>query len=142
MPGRLRSAIANTSRMFFERAGTTSTGGSIGMVGEGFWKGRASRLVDLRIGLADGGCQRRCVRVVEPSGGTAVCTCVLTGGTSGRVARASVQASPNANAIVRGMIAGPAIVGPGGSVAVLVQRSTPSNVHNVYLDGVLRHDND
>ena len=128
----------NAARAFPDRATVNSaTGGVFALVGEGFQAGEtvtvsgcssATSPVD-----ANGGTG---VFLIAPSG-AAVYGCVLTGGTSGRVARASVLAHANVTNL-RGLIVQPAFVTPGGTVTVLADKLPPSDSGQVYLDGVLQ----
>src|SRR5205085_4900568 len=69
------------------------------------------------------------------SAGAGLGNLTLTGTTSGQVARASVLLHADVTNL-RGMIVAPAIVRPGGTVPVLLDRLTPSDSGNIFLDGV------
>ena len=128
----------NVSRAFIDRAGLDSAvGGTFWLVGEGFLPGETITLSGCAAfsGTADANGAANWF-LTEPAG-AGVHSCVQTGGTSGRIARASVLAHANVTNL-RGLIVAPAFVTPGGTVRVMADKLPASNTGNIYLDGVLQ----
>ncbi|PYS88073.1 MAG: hypothetical protein DMF64_21375 [Acidobacteria bacterium] len=126
----------NTARAFLDRAVLDSAvGGIISLVGEGFQPGEQVILSGaantVLIANANGGA----AAFINFSAGAGLGNLTLTGTTSGQVARASVLLHADVTNL-RGMIVAPAIVRPGGTVPVLLDRLTPSDSGNIFLDGV------
>ena len=128
----------NISRAFFDRAVLDSAvGGAVTLVGEGFQTGETVTLSGCAAGAGTAGSNRSIAFVITFGAGAGNTQCVLTGGLTGRVARASLQADPLVTNI-RGLIAAPASVSPGGTGLVVADRMLPNDTGNIYLDGVLQ----
>src|SRR5207244_2596722 len=111
--------------------------GTFSLVGEGFQPGESVTLSGCGGGMALADANGALGAFLTAPAGTGVYSCVLTGGTSGRVARASVLAHANVTNL-RGLIVAPAFVTPGGTVKVMADKLPANNTGNIYLDGLLQ----
>ena len=128
----------NAARAFLDRATLNAgTGGTFSLVGDGFQAGETVTLSNCSTGtaLADANGAVGIFLIAPAAPG--VYSCVLTGGTSGRIARATALAHANVTNL-RGLIVAPAFVTPGGTVKVMADKLPASNTGNIYLDGVLQ----
>ena len=130
----------NAARVFFDRATLNSgTGGSVALVGEGFEPGETvtvSGCVDEGLTANADGATAAFVTFPATAG---VAQCVLTGGTSGRVARGNVLLHPNVTNL-RGLISAPAFVtgASGNTVPIVATKLPPNNTGVIFLDGVFQ----
>src|SRR4029077_3432956 len=127
-------------RVFFDRGTLNSgTGGVAAIVGEGFQPGETVTISGCAAGTlgtnADGGA----AAFLSYGAGAGFSSCVLTGGTSGRVARGTVLLHPDVTNL-RGLIAAPASVTVAGSAQflILADKLPPLDTGNVYIDGVFQ----
>ena len=128
----------NVVRAFMARAVLDSaTGGTFSLVGEGFQAGETVTLSSCGSGTAVADANSAVGFFLNAPAGAGVYGCVLTGGTSGRVARASALAHANVTNL-RGLIVAPSLVTPGGTVTILADKLPASDTGNIYLDGVLQ----
>jgi hypothetical protein len=130
----------NAARAFFDRATLDSgTGGTAAIVGEGFEPGETVTISGCASGTVPASAEGAAGFFVTFSPGAGVSQCVLTGGTSGRVAMGALLL--DADVInLRGLVASPAFVTPaaGDTVPILATKLPPNDTANVYLDGVLQ----
>ena len=130
----------NAARVFWDRATLNSgTGGTVALVGEGFEPGETVTISSCAAGSLPANADGAFAAFLSYSPGAGISQCVLTGGTSGRVARGTVLLDPNVTNL-RGLIAAPAFVSPASpatGVPVLADKLPPNDTGNVYLDGVL-----
>ena len=130
----------NAARVFFDHATLNSgIGGSVALVGEGFEPGETvtvSGCVDESLTANAEGATAAFVTYPATAG---ISQCVLTGGTSGRVARGAVLLHPNVTNL-RGLISAPAFVTPaiGNTVPIVATKLLPNNTGVVFLDGVFQ----
>jgi len=109
-------------------------------VGEGFEPGETVTISGCAAGsLGPAGPEGQAGTFLTYSAGAGISQCVLTGGTSGRVARGTVLLDPDVTNL-RGLISLPAFVtrAPGDTVPILATKLPPSDTGNIYLDGVLQ----
>ena len=126
----------NVTRAFVDRPAVASAGGTVAVVGEGFQPGEAVNVTSCgSLGLtADA---NGAVRFFNGVSGSGTFHCVLTGGISGRVARAAGLVASNViNAPA--IIAAPAAVEGTGTFTLILDRLLPSQSGSVYIDGVLQ----
>src|SRR6266404_3477230 len=125
----------NAARVFFDRATLDSgTGGVAVIVGEGFEPGETVTISGCAAGsLGPAGPEGQAGAFLTYSAGAGVSQCVLTGGTSGRVARGTVLLDPDVTNL-RGLISLPAFVtrAPGDTVPILATKLPPSDTGNIY----------
>jgi hypothetical protein len=124
----------NVSRSFTDRPAVASTGGTVAMVGEGFSPGETvtvSGCGSLSLTADTNGA----VRFFAGISGSGTVLCALTGGTTGRVGRASgIGATNVTNA--PGIIAAPVAVLGTGTFTLIIDRLLPNQAGTVYMDGV------
>ncbi len=126
----------NTARAFLDRSGLNATsGGSVAIVGEGFQVGETVTISGCAAGSSAADANGSFGSFLAFAPGAGASTCTLTGGTSGRVARAAVLLHANVTN-VRGLIVRPALVNPGGNVTVLATKLPASDTGQIFLDGV------
>ena len=128
----------NVSRAFLDRTGlNAATGGTLSIVGEGFQVGETVTISGCAAGsaAADANGSFGAFLTFAPAAGASTCT--LTGGTSGRVARAAVLEHANVTNM-RGLIVRPQFVSPGGTVIVMATKLPASDTGQIFLDGVLQ----
>ena len=128
----------NASRAFLDRTGlNAATGGTLSIVGEGFQVGETVTISGCAAGsaAADANGSFGAFLTFAPAAGASTCT--LTGGTSGRIARAAVLQHANVTNM-RGLIVRPQFVSPGGNVTVLATKLPASDTGQIFLDGVLQ----
>src|SRR5204863_1162668 len=102
----------NAARAFWDRATLNSgTGGTFALVGEGFEPGETVTISGCAAGSIPANADGAATAFLTFGAGAGVSQCVLTGGTSGRVARGTVLLHPDVTNL-RGLIAGPAFVSP------------------------------
>ncbi len=122
----------NAARVFFDRATLDSAaGGIVAIVGEGFQAGETVTISSCAAGSLPATADGAFDAFLAYAPGAGISQCVLTGGTSGRVARGTVLLHENVTNL-RGLIAAPA----GGTVPILATKLPPSDTGNIYLDGV------
>ncbi|HEX7518529.1 MAG TPA: hypothetical protein VF345_14715, partial [Chthoniobacterales bacterium] len=128
----------NVARAFVDRAVINSAvGGIVTLVGEGFQAGETVTVSGCASGTVTADANNSVAAFLSYPAGTGASQCTLTGGTSGRVARATYFLDPSVTNI-RGLIVKPAFVAPGGTVTVLADKMPASDIGNIYLDGVLQ----
>ena len=130
----------NAARMFLDRATLNSaSGGTVALDGEGFEPGETVTISGCAAGSLSANAEGAFPAFITYGAGPGVSQCVLTGGTSGRVARGSVLLDPDVINL-RGLIAAPAFVSPAGNVPVVVlaDKLPALDLGSVYLDGVLQ----
>jgi hypothetical protein len=124
----------NISRAFVDRPVVPSTGGTLAIVGEGFLQGETVNVTGCGT-LSSTADSNGAVRFFNGVSGSGVFNCLLSGGISGRVGRASGIAASNAiNAPAA--IAAPAAVAGTGTFTFMIDRLLPNQSGTVYLDGV------
>ena len=100
----------NAARAFVDRASLDSAlGGTFALIGEGFQAGETVTISVCAAGGSVADANGSFASFLNATPGPGNIACVLTGGTSGRIARASVLAHPNV-VNLRGLIAGPSSV--------------------------------
>lgn len=123
----------------------SATGGPVAVVGEGFQVGEAVAISGCASGTLTADTNRAVGFFLDLPAGSGVTTCTLTGGTSGRIARASVLADQNV-ANMRGLIGAPAYVTPESTTAPTGGNSVifyyhhflrPNSRIQIYVDGFL-----
>jgi len=130
----------NVTRAFVNRATLNSAlGGTVAIVGEGFLPGEnviISGCIDATVAANAEGAASTFVTYPAVAG---VAQCVLTGATSGRVARANTLLHVNATNRA-GVISAPAFVtrAGGNTVPILATGLPPDNTGVVFLDGVFQ----
>jgi len=124
-------------RAFVDRAFFNSAAGAgFALVAENFLPGETMTLsgcAAASLGVADA--NGSVSAILQAPAGAALYNCVVTGGTSTRVARASVLANANGNTF-RGLIVQPSLAVPGGTVRVLTTKNAISDTGTVLMDGV------
>ena len=102
----------NAARVFWDRATLNSgTGGVVTIVGEGFVPGETVTISGCAAGSLPANADGAFAAFISYGAGAGISQCVLTGGTSGRVARGTVLLDPDVTNL-RGLIAAPAFVSP------------------------------
>jgi hypothetical protein len=127
----------NLARSFFDREVLTAAGGAIAWTGEGFQPGESVTVSGCAGATltANGFGTVGAFLAFGASSGTA--QCVLTGGTSGRVARGTVQMNANVTDVPAMIVQGQNVAGMApGTTAVLFSRLTPNDTGTIYIDGI------
>ena len=124
----------NAARVFFDRATLDSAvGGTVSLVGEGFQAGETVTISSCAAGSLPATADGAFDAFLAYAPGAGISQCVLTGGTSGRVARGTVLLHANVTN-VRGLIAAPGFVPAGGTVPILADKLLPSDTGAIPLD--------
>src|SRR5437762_2654307 len=124
----------NAARVFFDRATLDSAvGGTVSLVGEGFQAGESVTISSCAAGSLPATADGAFNAFLAYAPGAGISQCVLTGGTSGRVARGTVLLHPNVTNL-RGLIAAPGFVPAGGTVPILGHKLPPSDTGAIPLD--------
>src|SRR5438874_1759088 len=124
----------NAARVFFDRATLDSAvGGTVSLVGEGFQAGETVTISSCAAGSLPATADGAFNAFLAYAPGAGISQCVLTGGTSGRVARGTVLLHPNVTNL-RGLIAAPGFVPAGGTVPILGHKLPPSDTGAIPLD--------
>ncbi|MGH7984034.1 MAG: hypothetical protein ACREFF_12925, partial [Candidatus Udaeobacter sp.] len=109
----------NATHVFFDRATLDSAdGGTVSLVGEGFQAGETVTISSCAAGSLPATADGIFNAFLAYAPGAGISQCVLTGGTSGRVARGTVLLHPNVTNL-RGLIAASGFVPAGGTVPIL-----------------------
>jgi hypothetical protein len=124
----------NIARAFIDRPVVASTGGTISLVGEGFSPGETVSVSGCG-SLSAAADANGAVRFFNGISGSGIFGCVLSGGTTGRVGRASGIAASNATN-APAIIAAPAAVGGTGTFTLVIDRLLPNQTGTVYVDNV------
>ena len=130
----------NTAWAFVDRAVLNSvTGGTFAVSGEGFTAGETVTISGCAAGTVPADGNGAASFFLTAPAGAAFYSCVLTGGTSARVARASVVAHPDSTNR-RGLLIAPSAMSSGGpsTFTVMADKLPASAPANVYVDGVLQ----
>jgi Domain of unknown function (DUF4214) len=126
----------NLTRLFIDRPVLDSAvGGVVGLVGEGFQAGEnvaVSGCTTTTIAASANGSVGALIGFLAGAG---VSQCTFTGATSARVSRGTIVANALTTNL-RAAIVNPALAAPGGTVTVLLDRLTPNDTGQVFLDGV------
>ena len=121
----------NAARVFFDRATLDSAvGGIVSLVGQGFQAGETVTISSCAAGSLPATADGTFDAFLAYAPGPGISQCVLTGGTSGRVARGTVLLHANVTNL-RGPIAAPAFVPAGGTVPILATKLPPSDTGNI-----------
>jgi len=126
----------NVSRAYFDRAVFSSTGATLGWVGEGFQPGETVNISGCSTGSATADSNGAVSLFVSFGAGTGVGQCVYTGGMSGRVARSTAQGDSNAVNVPAAINAPATLPNAGASFVFLYDRLTASQTGIIYIDGV------
>src|SRR5438094_1493619 len=131
----------NNARVFFDRATLNSaTGGVAVIVGEGFEPGEPVTISGCALGsLGLAGAEGQAGAFLSYPGFAGISPCLLTGGTTGRVARGTVLLNPDVRNL-RGLISLPAFVtrAPVDVIPIAASKLPPNDTGNIYLDGVFQ----
>jgi N-acetylneuraminic acid mutarotase len=127
----------NPARAFVDRPiVASSTGGSMGIVGEGFQAGETVTIAGCASGTLIADLNGAIGAILTAPAGAAIYNCAFTGGTSGRVARASLQADPLA-------VNAPSAINRPSNLTTLAtsfvlqyDRLLPNQSGTAYMDGV------
>ena len=126
----------NPARLFIDRPIVPLAGGVVGGSAEGFRASEPVTVSGCATATAAANANGALVFTLRPPGFDGTTQCVITGGTSARVARGTIQY--DANAINSpSAIAGPGTLTSGAATFVFVyDRLLPSQAGTIYLDGV------
>jgi hypothetical protein len=124
----------NITRGFVDRATVASTGATVIISGEGFSPGETVTLSGCG-SLSATADANGAAGFFGSASGTGVIHCVLTGGTSGRIARSSVLFAANVTN-APGIINIPGAVAGTGNFLLAIAGLLPSQAGTVYMDGV------
>src|SRR5262249_33993149 len=127
----------NVARAFFDRATLNSAVSStVAMVGEGFLPGETVTISGCIDATVTAQAEGRAQFLVPYPATPGVSQCILTGDTSGRVARGNPLLNANATNR-RGLISAPAFVtvASGNTVPILAEGLPPNDTGVIFLDG-------
>ena len=123
----------NAARVFWDRATLNSaTGGTVAIVGEGFQAGETVTISGCAAGSLPATADGAFAAFLTYCPGAGISQCVLTGGTSGRVARGTVLLDPDVTNL-RGLIAAPAFVSPAGGTVPILADQAAAKRHREHL---------
>jgi len=123
----------NITRVLIDRPTVASSGGIVAVSGEGFSPGETVTMSGCG-SFSSTADSNGSIGYFIAFSGSAVFHCVFTGGTTGRVARASVQGASNVTN-APGIISIPAAVAGTGNIKVAIDRLLPSQTGTLYMDG-------
>src|SRR5207247_6922866 len=116
----------DAARVFIDRATLDSAvGGTVSLVGEGFQAGETVTISGCAAGSFPATADGAFKAFLAYAPGAGISQCVLTGGTSGRVARGTVLLHPNVTNL-RGLIDAPGFVPDGGTAPPLANQRASS----------------
>ncbi len=131
----------NAARVFFDRGTLNSaTGGVAVIVGEGFEPGETVTISGCALGsLGPAGPEGQAGAFLAYPSFAGISPCILTGGTTGRVARGTVLLNPDVRNL-RGLISLPAFItrAPVDLIPIAASKLPPNDTGNIYLDGVFQ----
>jgi hypothetical protein len=123
----------NATHVFFDRATLDSAdGGTVSLVGQGFQAGETVTISSCAAGSLPATADGIFNAFLAYAPGAGISQCVLTGGTSGRVARGTVLLHPNVTNL-RGLIDASGFVPAGGTVPILGHKLPASDTGDIPL---------
>ena len=126
----------NVSRVLVDRpVYSSTTGASIGMVGEGFVPGETVTISGCASGSAPADVNGALGATITFPPGAGIAQCVFTG-TSGRVGRGSAEGNTNAKNAPSAINVPSSLPQGAASFAILFNRLLPNQTGQIYIDGV------
>jgi len=127
----------NSPRAYFDRPVVPSgSGGTIALAGEGFLPGETVTLSGCGAGSSSADATGAVGFFLEAGAGVGNYNCTVTGGTSGRVARATARGDSLATNAPAGINLPATLRSGATSFIFLFNRLTPSELGTIFIDGV------